>query len=187
MCAAPPNWNTRHSSTALYNEIWRPQGIHTLLEAVLRGARGRLLGSLVLYRAPGERRFTREDERRLGSLLPDMAAGLQAAGPALAAARLLPSLDAARTLLMTLQGEICHASPGAHRLLLMADGGASRIAFSKPLPALADGLMGRWAAGHVAGAIVAPATMAAQVRTLHGALDVHCTPDLRALLNARIG
>lgn len=264
-------------NSALYNEIWRPQGIHTRLEAVLRGARGRLLGSLVLYRAPGERRFTREDERRLGSLLPDMAAGLQAAGPALAAERLLPSPDAAQTLLMTLQGEICHASPGAHRLLLMADGGASRTALSKPFPALADGLLGMLlarlrehtqspvrhllapvpyvtheaAAGRfVASAVllqptgqvqppqslvqvtlrrlephrvalervlralpltpgqlsvcrglyhgqtpahlsqqldVAPTTMAAQVRTLHGALDVHGTPDLRALLNARIG
>ena len=54
-------------NSALYNEIWRPQGIHTRLEAVLRAARGRLLGSLVLYRAPGERRFTREDERRLAA------------------------------------------------------------------------------------------------------------------------
>jgi DNA-binding CsgD family transcriptional regulator len=64
----------------LYNEIWRPQGLRTRLEAVLRSARGRLMGSLVLYRGPGERRFAREDEARLAAVLPAFAAALQAAG-----------------------------------------------------------------------------------------------------------
>ena len=129
-------------NSALYNEIWRPQGMHTRLEAVLRGAHGRLLGSLVLYRAPGERRFTREDERRLASLLPDIAAGLQNSRPVDAGGHHLPGTEPAQTLLLTLQGEVCHASPGACRLLLMADGGASRASLSKPLPLLADGLLG---------------------------------------------
>ena len=37
----------------LYNEIWRPQGLHTRLEDALRGRDGALVGSLVLYRDPG--------------------------------------------------------------------------------------------------------------------------------------
>ena len=54
----------------LYNEIWRPQGLRTRLEAVVRARTGQLLGSLVLYRGPGERRFTRDDEERLAAVLP---------------------------------------------------------------------------------------------------------------------
>lgn len=44
-------------ASARYHEIWRPQGLRTRLEAVVRTADGRLQGSLVLYRGPGERRF----------------------------------------------------------------------------------------------------------------------------------
>lgn len=51
--------------SVLCNEIWRPQGFHTRLEAAVRGRQGRLIGSLVLYRGPGDPRFTRDDERRL--------------------------------------------------------------------------------------------------------------------------
>ena len=50
---------------ALYNDIWRPQGFHARLEAAVRGRQGRLIGSLVQYRGPGDPRFTRDDERRL--------------------------------------------------------------------------------------------------------------------------
>lgn len=127
--------------SALYNEIWRPQGFHTRLEAVLRGAGGRLLGSLVLYRAPGDPRFTREDESRLAAVLHDLAAALESNGPARADDRHVPSHQPAQTLLLTLAGEVCHASPGAHALLLMAEGGASRDALSKPLDALAGSLL----------------------------------------------
>jgi hypothetical protein len=42
-------------ASALYNEIWRPQGLKYRVEAVLRGSRGQLIGSLVLYRGPGQR------------------------------------------------------------------------------------------------------------------------------------
>ena len=127
--------------SALYHEIWRPQGFHTRLEAVLRGRDGRLIGSLVLYRQTGDTSFTREDERRLASLLPPLAAALQAAGPAVADDRHVNAPDAPETLLLTLQGEVCHASPGAHRLLLMAEGGASRASLSKPLDLLAGRLI----------------------------------------------
>ena len=127
--------------SALYNEIWRPQGFHTRLEAVVRGRDQRLVGSLVLYRAPGEARFTAEDERRLALVLPAIAMGLQAGGPARADEPHVPSPEPAETLLLTLQGEVCHASPGAHRLLLMAEGGASRESLSRPMGSLASRLV----------------------------------------------
>ncbi|MDP3136642.1 MAG: LuxR C-terminal-related transcriptional regulator [Burkholderiaceae bacterium] len=127
--------------SALYNEIWRPQGFHTRLEAVVRGHRGQLIGSLVLYRAPGDARFSRDDERHLAAVLPHFAAAMQATGPAVADDRHVPSPDPPETLLLTLQGQICHASPGAHRLLLMADGGASRETLSRPLDLMAGRLV----------------------------------------------
>lgn len=133
--------HTRFFDSALYHEIWRPQGFHTRLEAVLRGSRGRLLGSLVLYRAPGDARFTVADEQRLAAVLPAFAAGLEALGPAGADEPHVPGPEPAETLLMTLQGTLCHASPGAHRLLLMAEGGASRDSLSTPLDMLANRLL----------------------------------------------
>ncbi len=125
----------------LYNEIWRPQGLRTRLEAVVRARSGQLLGSLVLYRGPGERRFTRDDEERLAAVLPAFAAGLAAAGPAVADDRHVPSPEPPETLLLTLDGTLCHASEGAQRLLLMAAGGASRDRLSRPLALLADPLL----------------------------------------------
>lgn len=127
--------------SALYNEIWRPQGFHTRLEAVVRGAGGRLIGSLVLYRAPGDPRFTRDEERRLAAVLPDFASAMESHGPAVADDRHVPSHQPPQTLLLTLDGRVCHASPGAHGMLLMAEGGASRDALSKPLDALAGRLL----------------------------------------------
>lgn len=127
--------------SALYHEIWRPQGFHTRLEAVVRGPGGRLIGSLVLYREPGSARFTRDDERQLSALLPALAAALSSCGPAVADNRHVPSPEPPETLLLSLRGEVCHASPGAHRLLLMAEGGASRHNLSKPLDLLAGQLL----------------------------------------------
>jgi DNA-binding NarL/FixJ family response regulator len=53
----------------------------------------------------------------------------------------VPSPDPPETLLLTLDGQLCHASAGAHRLLLMAEGGASRETLSRPLLALAGHLV----------------------------------------------
>ena len=133
-------------SSALYNEIWRPQGFHTRMEAVLRGRSGRLLGSLVLYRAEGDARFNLGDELRLAAVLPAFAAGLEALGSATADDHHhhdlhVPSPEPAETLLLTLQGQLCHASAGAHRLLLMAEGGAGRDSLSTPLDLLAGRLL----------------------------------------------
>jgi DNA-binding CsgD family transcriptional regulator len=118
--------------SALYNEIWRPQGLHTRLEAVLRGHDGALVGSLVLYRGPGEMRFTPRDEQHLAAVLPAIAAALQTHGAACADDRHVLSPEPPETLLLTLAGELCHASPGAERLLLMAQGGASPDRLAHP-------------------------------------------------------
>lgn len=127
--------------SALYHEIWRPQGFHTRLEAVLRTPDQRLLGSLVLYRGPGCKPYTPEDEHRLAAVLPAFTAALDAAGPAVAHDTHVPSPDPPETLLLTLDGQLCHVSAGAHRLLLMAEGGASRETLSRPLQKLAGHLV----------------------------------------------
>lgn len=130
--------------SALYHEIWKPQGFHTRLEAVLRGRQGRLLGSLVLYRGPQDAAFTPADRHRLGRALPLLAQALEdtAASPQPATDDPhVPAPEPAETLLLTLDGQARHASPGALRLLLMAGGGASREALSRPLQDLGGPLL----------------------------------------------
>ena len=100
-----------------------------------------MIGSLVLYRAPGEPCFTLQDERHLAAVLPVLAGGLLQGHTAAAAERYVPAAEPPETLLLTPQGHICHASAGAHRLLLMAAGGAARHTLSKPLQSLAGGLL----------------------------------------------
>lgn len=132
--------------SALYHEIWRPQGFHSRLEAVLRGRQGGLLGSLVLYRGPGDAPFSPADRQRLAAALPLLSQALEPradGSPAAAAADEphLPAPEAAETLLLTLDGQLCHASAGALRLLLMAEGGASRHNLSRPLHAAGGPLL----------------------------------------------
>ncbi len=124
-----------------YNAIWRPQGLHTRMQAVLRGRQGRLLGQLVLYREPGAARYTDRDERRLAALLPTFAAGLEAGAAAVADERHVPAPEGPETLLLTLDGVVCHSSPGAQRLLMMAEGSVSRVALSRPLDVLSGRLL----------------------------------------------
>lgn len=133
--------HTRFFNSALYHEVWRPQGFHTRLEAVLRGSRQQLLGSLVLYRGPGEARFNRHDEAQLASVLPLLAYALEACGTARADDRHVPSPEPPQTLVLTLQGQLCHASAGAMRLLMLADGGITREALQRPPQALAGRLL----------------------------------------------
>lgn len=133
--------------SALYHEIWRPQGFHSRLEAVLRGHQGGLLGSLVLYRGPCDPAFTADEARRLAALLPMLAQALEAGVPACHTEPHLPCPEPAETLLLTPDGQVCHASPGTWRWLLMAGGGASRDALSRPALALAGPLLPQALAG----------------------------------------
>lgn len=127
--------------SALYNEIWRPQGFHTRMEAVLRGRRGQFLGSLVLYRSERNPRFTLGDERHLAAVLPVFSAALEACGAPVAHDHHVRSPDPPEALLMTLDDEVEHASDDALQLLLLAEGGVSRQAPSQPINALAGRLL----------------------------------------------
>lgn len=123
--------------SALFNEIWRPQGLKYRVEAVLRGPGGRLLGSLVLYRGPGEVCFTLEEERRLAQVLPIISAGLSRSSAAIAQERHVPTVEPAQSLLLDLDGCVQHASPGAERLLMLASGGIGSSTLAQPLDWLA--------------------------------------------------
>lgn len=119
----------RFFNSALYQEIWKPQGMHTRMEGIVRDARGKLLGSLVLYRGPSDPAFSREDEIVLESVLPWIARGLipSAIGPGLIpeTARYVPAAEQAETLLLGAKGEVLSASPGGIGMLLLANVGLS--------------------------------------------------------------
>ena len=133
--------------SALYNEVWRPQGMHTRIEGVVRGRSGKLLGSLVLYRGPGEPVFKLSDEHALASLLPRIADALErcstAQGQAAPSGLFVPAREPAETLLIDMDGRVRHTSPGASRLLMLADEGLTPQAVSRSLPCLVQRLFGR--------------------------------------------
>jgi DNA-binding CsgD family transcriptional regulator len=128
-------------ASALYNEIWRPQGMKYRMEAVLRGSRGQLIGSLVLYRGPGDRCFTPQDETRLHSLLPMLSGALERNTLPAEPLRHVPRPGATQTLLIGADGRVCHASAGARRLLMLARGGINRQGLEAPLEVLAGPLL----------------------------------------------
>ncbi|MGM9483260.1 helix-turn-helix transcriptional regulator [Roseateles sp. NT4] len=114
----------RFLGSALYAEIWRPQGFRYRVELIVRSRDGRPLGSLVLYRGPGEPCFTAAEEERLLPLLPHLAQALSRD----AAARCppehwQPAPEPAEVLLLDEAGRLGHASAGAQRLLLLARSG----------------------------------------------------------------
>lgn len=111
--------------SALYNEIWRPQRLHTRLEAVVRGSGGELMESLVLYRGQGERSFGRAEELLLERVVPYVASGLQAGAMAQACQGFVQRLDRRAVLCLGPQGELQHLSPQALKLLLLAHGGVT--------------------------------------------------------------
>lgn len=123
--------------SSLYQEIWRPQGLRYRVEAVLRGSRGQLLGSLVLYRAPGERCFSHREEDQLAALLPLIAHALERATPPRAGTRFVRHHEGRQSMLLGADGIVRHATPGARRLLMLARGGITRERLEMPLELLA--------------------------------------------------
>ncbi|OYV02364.1 MAG: hypothetical protein CFE45_00640 [Burkholderiales bacterium PBB5] len=133
-------------ASELYNEIWRPQGFHTRIEGVVRSRTGKLLGSLVLYRGPGEPRFTSHEERTLSALLPWIAKALEpnsASRDEVRSALHVPGPEPTETLLLDLKGRLWLASPGASRLIMLAEGGISPEALTRPVGDRIDRLFGR--------------------------------------------
>jgi DNA-binding CsgD family transcriptional regulator len=113
--------NPKFFRSALYNEIWRPQGLHSRIEAIVRSSRGEPLGSLVLYREEGEVAFSADDERLLADIVPYMARGLEGASN-------LPHDYVARgdrraVVSLSGDGRLLHLSQDAHKLLLLSQGG----------------------------------------------------------------
>jgi DNA-binding CsgD family transcriptional regulator len=117
--------------SALYNEIWRPQGLHTRVEALVRDARGRTLGSLVLYRAAADPKFKPAEEKLVQQAAAYVARGLEegrraqgtgdyAAAPARQA---LVSIDG--------HGQVVQLSSEALKLLMLAHGGVTPASVSR--------------------------------------------------------
>ncbi|HUL65623.1 MAG TPA: helix-turn-helix transcriptional regulator [Burkholderiaceae bacterium] len=119
LCADELN-NARFFRSALYNEIWRPQGLHSRIEAVVRDDAGRPLGSLVLYRGRDDPHFTRNDEALLAAIVPYIACALTAGATAPNA--WAEHADAHATVVLSSRGELVQASAHALRLLLLAHG-----------------------------------------------------------------
>lgn len=133
----------RFLNSSLYAEIWRPQGFRYRVELIVRSPLGQPLGSLVLYRGPGEPCFTAAEEARLLPLLPHLAKALQRdAVPRCAPAEWQPAPEPAESLLLDEAGQLRHASSGARRLLMLAGPG--------PGPRRADATDTVLAALHVA-------------------------------------
>ena len=107
--------------SALYNEIWRPQRLHTRVEAIVRGARGSPLGSLVLYREKGAPAFTRDEEALLASLVPYVARGLE--GESTMALDFVARRERRAVLNLAGDGTLLHLSEDAHKMLLLSHGG----------------------------------------------------------------
>ena len=119
----------------LYQQIWRPQGLHSRVECVIRGRQGRLLGSLVLYRGPDQPHFTPAEERTLAELIPWIARGLEA--PATPHdSGYVQGPEAPESLVMSLDGRVHGASPGVARLLMLADEGLSERTTTLPMSEL---------------------------------------------------
>lgn len=130
----------------LYNEVWRPQGLRTRLEGIVRSRSGRLMGSLVLYRGPGETPFGTRDEALLATLLPMVAGALERPSPACDATPRelhVTGPEPAETLLLDLHGRVLHGTPGAARLLMLADDGLSRDTLQRTLGERVKRLFGR--------------------------------------------
>lgn len=117
--------------SALYNDIWRPQGLHTRIEAIVRGERGQPLGSLVLYRAAGDPKFKRNDEEMLAQAAVYVARGLVAGQRSMLTDDFVSSQHGRASLNLGAHGELLHLSPDALKLLLLAHGGVTPEGVSK--------------------------------------------------------
>ena len=108
-------------NSALYNEIWRPQNLHYHLEAIIRGADGKALGSLVLYRERTDPVFIKDEEDLLATLVPYIARAMQLGAKR---AEHFAVVGARRRALVNLdhQGQILCLSTNAHSILLLAHG-----------------------------------------------------------------
>jgi DNA-binding CsgD family transcriptional regulator len=117
--------------SALYNEVWRPQGLHTRVEALVRTSRGRTLGSLVLYRAAADPKFRPGDERLIEQAAGYIVRGLEQGEPVANAKEFSETPTRREQVTLDAQGRITHVSAGAFKLLMLADGGVTPDAITR--------------------------------------------------------
>jgi DNA-binding CsgD family transcriptional regulator len=124
--------NSAFYRSGLYNEIWRPQGLHTRIEAIVKGSHGQPLGSLVLYRGKKDRCFTKANEILLGQVARYVRRGLEVPTAGIVAGNFVPRKDRHAMLSLNTDGQLLHLSGDAVRLLLMAQGGVTPENVSRP-------------------------------------------------------
>lgn len=107
---------TKFVSSEFFNELWRPNGIGCAIEATIWD-NGRGLGSIILYRGPGERPFRDEDEASLRSLIPYIAHGLRGSRDFRGE---MVSSGESGTLVVDRQDKVVQFCPEGKRLLLSA-------------------------------------------------------------------
>lgn len=104
------------TSSELFNELFRPNGVRYGLEATI-WENGQGLGSVILNRGPGEKPFSDPDEMSLRSLIPYIAHGLR--GTRDLRGELTPSGESGM-LIVDSQDHIVQSCPEGKRLLLLA-------------------------------------------------------------------
>jgi hypothetical protein len=181
----------------LYQQIWIPQGLHTRIEGIVRNRSGRLVGSLVLYRGPCDTPFNEHDEALLALLLPMVAGALERAQRTAAVTPRelhVSSREPVQTLLLDLHGQVLHATPGAARLLMLADDGLCRDALQRTMDGRVQRLFARLITQLSQRAQQQPALPpkagwpSLTVLNAFGRFDVHsailCPPDAPAAIGA---
>ncbi len=168
-------------TSALYNEIWRPQGFRTRIEGVVRSREGQLLGSLVLYRGPNDPPFSAKDETTLAQVLPLLAGALERAAQidSTPHEKFVFGPEAPETLLLDTQGQLVHATQGAARLMMLADDGLSETTLQRSVQERTQRLFSKLIAQLSARALQERATVLAQpwpslsVLNAYGRFDAH--------------
>jgi DNA-binding CsgD family transcriptional regulator len=99
------------------NLIFRPQGIHIPLQSAVRDRSGRALGAILLYRAPGDPRYSPEEMRQMASFLPHIAHGMQSRPDLSGAAA---GSEDRGLLIVQPPSHVLHVSPQARTLVHFA-------------------------------------------------------------------
>lgn len=103
-------------SSDMFDGLYRPLGIKHGLQATIR-EKGRSWGSLALYRRPGEKPFTDQDEMKLHSLAPYIAHGLRSSREVKGE---MTASGESGTLIFNSQDKLVQFCPEGQRLLLLA-------------------------------------------------------------------
>lgn len=103
-------------SSDMFDGLYRPLGIKHGLQVTIR-EKGRSWGSLALYRRPGDKPFTDQDEVKLHSLAPYIAHGLRSSREAKGE---MTTSGESGTLIFNSQDTLVQFCPEGRRLLLLA-------------------------------------------------------------------